>query len=210
MKGTKIIIWSLIFTAVLGLNSFAADMAKEIKSSSKEISTDLKETLQTAKETKELESDEVEGFFDNDPIYVGIQSPLITFDSRKQTYIAKHPKSYRDGHSCKIRKTDKKITAISDSFMKWEVEILVKSPAIDNKTGKPIPNSVSFTMSKSVFNSNPVKFSLYEIYRSPEFGNPSELRIQYDLGDGKDVRINVLAEEDCTFIDRTPEYIKHI
>ena len=211
MKRTKIIIWSLVFTAVLGLNSFAAEGAKEqIKSSSKEIATNLKTTIQAEKETKEQKSDEAEGFFDSDPIYVEINGSVVTFDSRKQTYIAQHPKSYRDGSSCKIRKTDKKITAKKDSSIEGEVEFLIKSPAIDNKTGKTIPNSVSFTMTKSIFNSTPVKFFLSEIYRSPELGNPSELRIHYDLGDGKGYSIKTLAEEDCTFVDKTPEYMKHM
>ncbi len=220
MKRTKIIFWSLMLVSALGLNSFAAETKTQIKTLSQEGLNNLEDVLQSEKETQEQDSVEAEEFFGDDPIYISTVGPVITLEKRKQTYILqKQGKPGEDGY-CKIRKTDRKITAMKKNSLSdvpvvgavtegtREVEFIIKSPAVDPKTGKTIPNSLSLVVTKSVFNSDPVKFHLNEIYFSTESKMPSEIHIQYDLNDGMGYHLYTIAYEDCFFIDRTPEYMK--
>lgn len=220
MKRIKIIFWSLMLVSTFGLNSFAAETRTQMKTLSQEGLNSLETVLQTEKEKTEQNSAEAEEFFGNDPIYISTEGPKITLNKRKQTYIFKRQEKPGENGYCKIRKTDKKIIATKQSSLSdvpvvgsvtegtREIEFFIKSPAIDPKTGKNIPNSLSLIVTKSMFNSDPVDFQLSEIFFSTESKMPSEIHIQYNLNDGTGEHLKTLAYEDCFFVDKTPEYLK--
>ena len=216
MKRRKIIIWSFILVAALGLNSFATEgIQKQIKSFSQEAVNDLAIALQNEKEIVESRSLEKLNRYNSDP---QIHHPIIKLNEKVvvkdfcKSYIFKLPQNLSNKYRIKENylKWNVKRDANALDYIKHPiirlitnptVEFIVRSPGWSGINGiTPIPGTLEVNVTKHIYTPN-VEF--YITATEGEGKNPGALWLNwkvYKNRTGKK-RIAILERINLTFGD---------
>ena len=224
MKRRKIIIWSFILVAALGLNSFATqETTEQIKALSKDKVTDLAITLQTEKEIADKNAIEKEdgSHHKNLPIKL---NQKVTLDQCIQSYLLTLPKNLSDKYRMQDNYLEwtvdrdantrdyvkgvatavvlgSVVTSFLTTKIRTSVRFTVRSPGWGGKNGvTPIPGTLGITIEKH-FNTPDVEF--YITATEGEGKNPGALWLNwkvYKNRTGKK-KIATLERTDLTFGD---------